>query len=331
MPISTINTNSISDDAVTVPKVTDQVLTHRNLIINGAMQVAQRGAGPYTQTASNQYGLDRFDGTGTITSKFTFEQSSVAPAGFFNSTLITSLSAYSVLTGDFFVYRQRVEGLNCSYLGWGTASAKTVTLSFWVRSSLTGNFGGYFTNSAFNRSLPFSYTINSADTWEHKSVTVLGDTSGTWLTTNSIGIEVGFSLGAGATYSATANTWAGNFYCQPTGSTSVVGTSGATLYITGVQLEVGDTATPFEHRSYADEFARCQRYYEYGRIVQIDTTVITGSFVVLKRAAPTMTRLGNTWTASEGGTFGPFDNSAYYVQSGGTSYVGGQWSADAEL
>jgi len=307
-------------------------ITGKNLIINGAMQVAQRGAGPYTQTALNQYGLDRFEGTGTITSKFTFEQSSVAPAGFVNSTLITSLSAYSVLTGDFFVYRQRVEGLNCSNLGWGTASAKTVTLSFWVRSSLTGNFGGYFTNSGFNRSLPFSYTINSADTWEHKSVTVLGDTSGTWLTTNSIGIEVGFSLGAGATYSATANTWAGNFYCQPTGSTSVVGTSGATLYITGIQLEVGEQATPFEHRSYGDELARCQRYYEawtgsgsiFVAVSSGDIPRINGTWLVTKRANPTIT-VDAGWTVN--GYKGHYEG----LYSSASDQTLPSLSADAEL
>jgi hypothetical protein len=233
----------------------------KNRIINGAMVIAQRGTSTLTQSTSNQYGLDRFQCTGTVNSKVSFVQSTEAPSGFIKSTLITSLSAYSVLTGDFFVYRQRIEGLNCADLNWGTAGAATVTVSFWVRSSLTGSFGGYLANASINRSYPFSYTINAANTWEKKTVTIAGDTTGTWLTTNGSGIEVGFSLGAGSTYSGTANTWAGSYYVQPTGATSVVGTSGATLYITGVQLEKGSTATSFDYRPYGTELALCQRYY----------------------------------------------------------------------
>jgi hypothetical protein len=233
----------------------------KNRIINGAMVISQRGTSTLTQSTSNQFGLDRFDCTGTVSSKVSFVQSSVAPSGFINSTLITSLSAYSVLTGDFFVYRQRIEGLNCADFGWGAAGAATVTVSFWVRSSLTGSFGGYLSNGSINRSYPFSYTINAANTWEQKTVTIAGDTTGTWLTTNGSGIEVGFSLGAGATYSGTANTWGGSYYVQPTGATSVVGTNGATWYITGVQLEKGSTATSFDYRPYGTELALCQRYF----------------------------------------------------------------------
>jgi hypothetical protein len=130
-----------------------------------------------------------------------------------------------------------------------------------VRSSLTGSFGGVFRNNAGNRSYPFTYTISAANTWEQKSITVAGDTSGTWLTTNSTGIVLSFSLGAGSTVSGTAGAWASSFLAQPTGSTSVVGTNGATFYITGVQLEVGTQATSFEYRQYGTELALCQRYY----------------------------------------------------------------------
>ena len=156
---------------------------------------------------------------------------------------------------------QFIEGLNVADLAWGTASAATVTLSFWVRSSLTGTFGGAFSNSASNRSYPFTYTINSANTWEQKTITVAGDTSGTWLTTSGIGIKVWFGLGVGSTYSGTAGSWSGNTYLSATGATSVVGTNGATFYITGVQLEAGSAATPFENRSYGTELSLCQRYY----------------------------------------------------------------------
>jgi hypothetical protein len=236
----------------------------RNRIINPGMIIDQRNAGAsVTQNTSGQYTLDRWQIYGSVTSKFTIQQSSTAPSGFINSALVTSSSAYSVGSTDFFVLQQAVEGLNCSDLAWGTASASSVTLSFQVRSSLTGTFGGSITNSANNRSYPFSYTISSANTWETKSITIAGDTTGTWLTTNGIGMSVRFNLGSGTSQSTTANTWASGFYTAPTGATSVVGTNGATFYITGIQLEKGSTATSFDYRPYGTELALCQRYYYY--------------------------------------------------------------------
>jgi hypothetical protein len=335
MPISTINTNSIADDAVTVPKVTDQVLTHRNLIINGAMQVAQRG------TSSSNSGIQAVDRIGVSGAwnewTFTQEQSSDAPAGFSNSfKLSTTAAEVSLDAGDLVYINQGIEAQNLQHLKYGTSGAETCTLSFWVKSSIAGVFGISLYQDDGSYILTPTYTINAANTWEYKTISVSGNTLGAPANDNGNGIRVSFIVAAGSTYNdGTSRTSWESYSTNKFGSghvqNGVMTTLNATFQITGVQLEVGDTATPFEHRTYGDEFARCQRYYEYGRIVQLDTTVITGSFVVLKRAAPTMTRLGNTWTASEGGTFGPFDNSAYYVQSGGTSYVGGQWSADAEL
>jgi hypothetical protein len=237
----------------------------RNRIINGAMVIDQRNAGASVTPTSGQYTLDRWYFSLAQTSKLTTQQNAgsvTPPVGFTNYLGVTSSSAYSVLTGDFFGFRQSIEGLNVADLGWGTANAKTVTLSFWVRSSLTGTFGGSLFNSAANRSYPYSYTISAANTWEQKSVTIAGDTTGTWLTDNGNGIQVYFSLGAGSTFSGTANTWTGGTWAsQPTGSTSVVGTNGATFYITGVQLEVGTQATGFEYRQYGTELALCQRYF----------------------------------------------------------------------
>jgi hypothetical protein len=196
-------------------------------------------------------------------SKFTGAQSSTAPTGFSNSLIITSSSSYSVLSTDYFVLRQHIEGFNFADCGFGTASASTTTLSFWVRSSLTGTFGGSLYNSAGTRSYPFSYTINTANTFEQKTITIPGDTSGTWIgATSGVGISVSFSLGAGSTFNSPANAWAGGFYTQPSGSTSVVGTNAATFYITGVQLERGSTATSFDYRPYGTELQLCQRYYE---------------------------------------------------------------------
>jgi hypothetical protein len=241
------------------------VTQFKNRIINGAMTIDQRNAGASVTPAAGNYTLDRWNSSLTQSSKYTVQQNAgsvTPPTGFTNYLGVTSSSAYSVLTGDFFLINQWIEGFNTADLGWGTANAKTVTLSFWVRSSLTGTFGGSFTNSAQDRSYPFTYTINSANTWEQKTITVAGDTTGTWIgATNGKGMGVWFGLGAGSTFSGTAGAWAGAAYYSATGATSVVGTNGATFYITGVQLEVGSTATSFDYRPYGIELALCQRYF----------------------------------------------------------------------
>ena len=236
----------------------------QNRIINGAMVIDQRNAGASVTPTGGQYALDRWTFQISAASKLTAQQNAgsvTPPAGFTNYLGIVSSSAYSVAAGDYFSVRQIIEGYNIADLSWGSANAKTVTLSFWVRSSLTGTFGGVFTNSNYSRSYPFTYTISSANTWEQKSITVAGDTSGTWQTTTSAGINVEFGLGVGSTYSGTAGAWAGAAYDSATGATSVVGTSGATFYITGVQLEVGSTATSFDYRPYGTELQLCQRYF----------------------------------------------------------------------
>ena len=236
----------------------------KNRIINGAMVIDQRNAGASVTipATGGQYTLDRWAAGASQASKYSVQQSTTAPAGFINSLKVTSASAYSVGSGDLFYILQNIEGLNVADLAWGTANAKTVTLSFQVYSSLTGTFGGAIQNSAVNRSYPFSYTISSANTWTTISVTIAGDTSGTWLTTNGIGISVLFGLGVGTTYSGTAGSWSGSALYSATGATSVVGTNGATFYITGVQLEVGSQATNFEWRPYGMELALCQRYFQ---------------------------------------------------------------------
>jgi hypothetical protein len=233
----------------------------KNRIINGAMVITQRGTSSFT-AADNLYTLDRWVCAVNPASKFTVIQSSDAPAGFNNSLLVTSSSAYTVGAAEYETIAQRIEGYNIADLGFGTASAKTITISFWVKSSLTGSFGAAITNIAETRCYPFSYTINTANTWEQKSVTIPGDTSGSWATTNSTGINLYISLGIGTNLSGTANAWTGSTKVQPTGSVSIVGTNGATWYITGVQLEVGSTATSFDYRPYTTELQLCQRYYQ---------------------------------------------------------------------
>jgi hypothetical protein len=282
----------------------------KNRIINGAMVIDQRNAGAsVTQTTTVQYPVDRMQIFGDVASKFTGQQSTTVPSGFINSLKITSSSAYTVGAGERFFTRQAIEGLNCTDLDFGKATAKPITVSFWVYSSLTGSFGGAIQNLARDRSYPFSYTISSANTWEQKSVSIAGDTTGTWLTSNDVGLYLTFSMGAGTTYSTTANAWAAGNYIQPTGSTSVVGTSGATFYITGVQLEKGSTATSFDYRPYGTELSLCQRYYyknfpalsnsNLGSSFNASTTQIsaTGFFPVQMRARPTA--LEQTGTASD--------------------------------
>ena len=238
----------------------------KNRLINGNFMISQYNGSSSTTPTDNGFGTDRWKFTLSQASKLTCQQNAgsvTPPTGFSNYLGITSSSAYSVGASDYFAVYQRIEGFNTADLGWGTANAKTVTLSFQVYSSLTGTFGGAILNSAVNRSYPFTYTISSANTWTSISVTIAGDTSGTWVgATNGIGMMVSFGLGVGSSSSGTAGAWNSNSFCvSATGATSVVGTNGATFYITGVQLEVGSSATGYEYRQYQQELALCQRYY----------------------------------------------------------------------
>lgn len=240
---------------------TPQPYNFKNRLINGQMQIDQRNAGAsVNNSAGYTFGVDRWQFYGNNATKYSFQQSSTAPAGFSTSTKITSLAATSVGASDIYMFRQQIEGYNIADLNFGSANAKTVTLSFWVNCSLTGTFGGSITNKDSVRSYPFTYTISSANTWEQKSITIAGDTSGTWQTTNDSGLQVWLGLGVGSTYSGTAGSWATASYWSATGATNFVSTSGATFYITGVQLEVGSTATGFDYRPYTTELQLCQRY-----------------------------------------------------------------------
>ena len=320
--MSQLQVNRINDASGGVLAPISSVM--RNRIINGAMVIDQRNAGASITPTNGQFGVDRWGNELSAASKFSVQQDAGAvtpPAGFTDYLGATSLSAYTVGSGEVFNIYQRIEGFNVADLGWGTANAKTVTLSFWVRSSLTGTFGGAIQNSANNRSYPYSYTISSANTWEQKSVTITGDTTGTWLTTNGIGMTVRFSLGAGSAISGTAGAWSGSDFRSATGATSVVGTNGATWYITGVQLEVGSSATGFEYRQYGQELALCQRYYQQlgsASGTANSTTGFSGAiqFPVQMRATPTAA-LTNRMSITD--TY-----SADYTQSAATiSFSGG--------
>ena len=288
----------------------------KNRIINGAMVIDQRNAGAsVTSNASiNPYTLDRWRSVvyaGGGSGQFSVQQNAgsvTPPAGFTNYLGVTSLAATTVVSGAYYAIRQPIEGFNVADFSLGSASAVSMTLSFWVRSSLTGTFGGSIQNNSNNRSYPFTYTISAANTWEQKSVVIAGDTTGTWTTNNTTGIDLYFSLGAGSTWTGTAGAWAGADYKSPTGATQVVATNGATFYITGVQLEKGSTATSFDYRPYSTELQLAQRYYfkyvassgSSGFFVGYasQTTVAEGivSFPVSMRTPPTS--LETTGTAS---------------------------------
>jgi hypothetical protein len=237
----------------------------KNRIINGAMVIDQRNAGA-SGTAS-EYNIDRWAYYGSQSSKGTWQQNAgsvTPPPGFTNYLGFTSSSSYSTVTNDLFEFYQPIEGYSLADLGFGTSDAKQFTLSFWVRSSLTGTFGAGLTNAANTRNYPFTYTIISANTWEYKTLTFTADTTGTWNKTNDRGLTLLFSLGIGSgTYVGTAGAWNGTTSAiVPSGTVSVVGTSGATFYITGVQLEKGSQATSFDWRPYTTELQLCQRYFE---------------------------------------------------------------------
>lgn len=296
----TIDANSVSPDKLSTQA---QYTGFKNRIINGNMAIDQRNAGAAVTPVDGQYTLDRWFAGMTQASKYSIQQNAGAitpPAGFTKYLGVTSLSAYSVLASDTFYFAQTIEGFNVSDLDWGTASAATVTLSFRVYSSLTGTFGGALLNGARNRSYLFSFTVLAPNTFTTVTLTIPGDTSGTWATNNTGGVIIRFGLGSGSTYSGTANAWGAGNLIQPTGTVSVVGTSGATFYITGVQLEKGTQATSFDYRPYGTELVLCQRYlpaltFGGGSVGSIlvgqanaTTSVIhTTIFPVTARTAPT--------------------------------------------
>ena len=314
----------------------------KNRIINGDMRIDQRNAGAsVTPSSGNTYTLDRWFLAASQASKVSIQQSSTAPTGFTKSLKVTSLSAYTVGSSDYFDIVQKIEGYNIADLGFGTANAKTFTFSFWVQSSITGTFGGVLLNGSENYSYPFTYTISAANTWEQKSITVTAPTGGTWFSDNNSGLEILFGLGAGSTYSGTANSWASATYLSATGGQSVVGTNGATWYVTGVQLEVGSTATPFERRMYGYELALCQRYWwtnpnTYRYVKMRESTRLRGitiSLPVTMRATPTITKISDptdiTWT------WGPASPTSVYgdgtAPSDGYTDWSGVMQASAEL
>jgi len=265
MAIDKVVSASITDSSVTSAKVASGVLqpNFRNLLINGDMRVDQRDATTTVNSTSVAYNLDRFLGRGVGSAGvFTLEQDTTSPDNFTNSLKATVTTAdSSPASGSSYRIQQMVEGNNIAHLNWGSSSARTVTLSFYVYSSVTGTFGGSIGNGNYDRFYVFSYTVSSANTWERKTISITGDTSGTWPTDTSLAIRVNWSLGAGSTYLASAGSWGSSAKEGVTGQTNLISTNSATFRITGTQLEVGSAASDFEFLPNDVNFARCQRYY----------------------------------------------------------------------
>jgi len=306
----------------------------RNRIINGAMMIDQRysGSGNTLVNTTETFVVDRFvayKDAGVITSG----QSSVAPTGFRNSLSWSVGTGATATSGQYFFIKQHIEGFNTADLGFGTASASTVTLSFWVRASITGTYSGSLNNGAADRSYGFTYTINSANTWEYKSITVPGDTSGTWVgATNGTGLRVYWDMGCHSSVrNSSAGVWGGGVTVGVAGTTSLSATTGATFYITGVQLEKGSAATAFEHRQYGQELTLCQRYYEviyfdgsgYYAVSTARSATSDQWFIVWfktqKRVAATGTLLTGSWMSATPSTTGGI-SSGYHQYTGSTYY-----------
>ena len=325
-------------------------LSNRNKIINGDMRIDQRNAGASVSVSGDgfvnrKFPVDRFNIQRNSTCVISGVQSSDVPTGQgFNHSLkaqVTTADA-SIAAADYGFINYRCEGYDVADFQFGTANAKTITISFWVKSSISGTYGFSLTNYADNRSIPINYSINSANTWEYKTITISGDTTGTWEKTNSGGMNIQWALGFGTDYEGTNNTWTGSVKLGTSSKTQLISTLNATFYLTGVQLEVGSVATPFEQRSYSDELRRCQRYYEVlragGGMTWTNGNVCgSATYKVEKRDTPSSISLitihyeypsGSTWQAAN------INKHGFTVQrSAAFSYiiVDATWTVNAEL
>ena len=281
-------------------------LSDRNMIINGAMQVAQRGTS-FTSISSNTYTLDRWQLQAAGAGRSTITQSTTTPNNnFVYSTKVDVTTAdTSLATTDLQSFTQRMEGNVVSQIGLGTSDAKSFTVSFWVRSNKTGTYCVSIRNVSGTRSIASEYSISSADTWEHKEVTFAGDTTGSYNTGTTEAFNVNFVLLAGTNYDGkTADTWEANTNFATDNQVNLFDNTSNEWYITGVQMEIGEQETPFEHRSFADELRRCQRYFELigysiGRAVSATQLEVNSAFKVDKRSAPTIALKDTTTAVAE--------------------------------
>ena len=286
---------TVANDGTCIANVTNN-LSNKNIIINGSMIVDQRSNGNSADTTGASYlSCDRFGAAYAAASKFTMQQVASTLAGFEKALKITS-SGTTSSASQHYLMRYSIEGHDSARLALGTSSAKTFTLSFYVKGSIAGDYSVAFANGSDNRVYATTYTINSADTWERKTITLTGDTSGTWATNNTEGMEIKWDLGSGSNFNVSAaNQWVGEDKLKVSGTVNLVATNAATLEFTGVQLEIGSNATDFEYRSFSQELALCQRYFEIaeggfeGPVYGTDSNMkVSVPFKVQKRANPTL-------------------------------------------
>jgi hypothetical protein len=323
-------------------------LSNRNILINGAMKIDQRNSGSSVTptTLYSQYTLDRWTANFSQASKATVQQNAgsvTPPSGFENYIGITQTgSTYTPTSNDVFALNQYVEGENISHLDFGKSTVKNLTVSFHVRSNVTGTYGIYITNSASNRIFVNSYTIDVADTWEYKTVSITGDTTGTWLTTNGVGFQFGFVFGAAGGKETSPNAYNASADYAPTGQTNILGTSGGYFYVTGCQLEVGSEATPFEHRLFGDELERCQRYFykeTYSSSGPYATQYVASHRMAFLFHPTTMRAVPTSTTSYSGGTMSEYQSTARHFKAyvaaqydaTGQNYLQTSYQADAEL
>ena len=328
-----------------LPASQEQYVGARNIIINGNATVAQRSSSTTGVTSTGYHACDRFKFLYTDAGTWTVSQSTDAPDGFANSYKIECTTAdASLAASDYVLFEQRLEGQNLQHLKKGTSSAESVTVSFWVRSAKTGTYIVEIDDNDNSRNINKSYTISSADTWEHKTITFEGDTNGALDNDNNFSFRVIFWLGAGSDFSSgtLATSWQSTTNAnRVVGNVNLADTVGNDWYITGCQLEVG-SATPFEHRSYGDELQRCMRYYEKSHSssqyfmngssgAQVQRQV--NYFQVQKRATPTLTQTVDHADAgaSLGNVGGNIDGITHSFGGSDNQRVAFSWTADAEL
>ena len=334
-------------------------LANRNKIINGDMRISVRGSGAATLTST--YPVDRFEQAVNTEGAFSFQKEATdVPAGFDYSVKGTVTTADGTTgSSNGWVLTQKIEGNNVTDLQFGTANAKSVTVSFWVKSSIAGVYCVTLRNGADDRAFVSEYTISSANTWEYKTITVAGDTTGTWNKTNGTGLDVIFCLTGGSSKQGTAGSW-GAFADCTSNQTQILETLNANWLLTGVQVEAGTNATPFEYRNHGDELARCQRYftwsddgnggcYEIGAAINSERIAGPIHFNQTMRATPTViiysndltpgkVNLYNNSTNNLGSGFiaGSVRAAGYRFVTDGSGLTAGsfyswEWSADAEL
>ena len=335
-------------DASTKQYVDTREGMNDNRIINGDMRIDQRNGGA-SGAATNVYTVDRWQYFGTQTGKGTWGRnlaSITGPAGFPYCLGYQSSSAYTPLAGDNFGLTQAIEADMASDFAWGTASAQPVTLSFWARHGVTGTFGGVIQNYSAagppTRSYPFTYSIPTAATWTKIVITIPGDTAGTWVVSGSGGgLYIVFDLGSGATFRAPAGAWANGNFVGANGSVNLVANNGAGFFITGVKLEIGSVATPFNRQSLAKSLADCQRYFEQGIATQGfyglvgSFSYMMTTFAVPKRANPTITysnpAFGNATAIALNGAMQNCFTSNVTVTTANNAWVTATFQASAEL